>query len=89
MEKLYRQTMARRSTAGATELLARAVEITAPSTLAITTGSLEIRPRSPASHATLLGWRQRSRHAAGPQHRTSRLGEPVKALKVINQLART
>jgi hypothetical protein len=41
MEKLRRQTMARRSTAGATELLARAVEITAPSTLAITTGDVK------------------------------------------------
>jgi hypothetical protein len=89
MEKLHRQTMARRSTARATELLAKAVEITAPSTLAITTGSLEIRPRSPASRATLLGWRQRSRHAASPRYRTSWLGEPVRALKVINQLART
>jgi hypothetical protein len=89
MEKLRRQTMARRSTAGATELLARAVVIIALSTLAITTGSLEIRPWSPASRATLLGWRQRSRHTASPRHRTSRLGEPVRALKVINQLART
>jgi hypothetical protein len=43
MEKLHRQTMAQRSTAGATELLAKAVEITAPSTLATTTGSLETR----------------------------------------------
>jgi hypothetical protein len=89
MEKLRRQTMARQSTAEATELLARAVEITAPSTPAITTGSLEIRPQSPASRTTLLGQRQRSWRAAGPQHRTSRLEEPVKALKVINQLART
>jgi hypothetical protein len=89
MEKLHRQTMARWSTAGATELLARAVEITEPSTPAITIGNLEIRPRSPASRATLLGRRQRSRHAAGLQRRTSRLGEPVKALKVINRLART
>jgi hypothetical protein len=81
--------MAQRSTAGATELLAGAVDITAPSTPAITTGSLEIRPRSLASRATLLGRRQRSRRAASPQHRTSRLEEPVKVLKVINQLART
>jgi hypothetical protein len=43
MEKLHRQTMARRSTAEATELLARAVEITEPSTPAITIGNLEIR----------------------------------------------
>jgi hypothetical protein len=81
--------MARRSTTGATELQARAVEITAPSTLAITTGSLEIRPRSPACRATLLGRRERSRHAASLWHRTSWLGEPAKALKVISQLART
>jgi hypothetical protein len=65
------------------------VEITASSIPAITTGSLEIWPRSPASRATLLGRRQWSRHAAGPRHQTSRLGERVKALKVINQLART
>jgi hypothetical protein len=89
MEKLRRQTMARRSTAGATELLARAVEITAPSTLSITTDSLEIQPRSPASHATLLGRRQRSRYTASPWHRTSWLGEPFRALKAINQLTRT
>jgi hypothetical protein len=89
MEKLHHQTMARRSTVRATELLARAVEITAPSTPAITTGNLEIRPRSPASRATLLELRQRSRHAASPRHRTSQLGELVKALKVINQLTRT
>jgi hypothetical protein len=89
MEKPRRQTMARRSTAGATELPAGAVEITAPSTPAITIGKLEIRPRSPASRATLPGRRQRSRHAASLQRWTSRLGEPVKALKVINRLART
>jgi hypothetical protein len=89
MEKPRRQTMARRSTAGATELLAGAVEITAPSTLTITIGNLEIRPRSPASRATLPGRRQRSRHAAGLLRRTSRLGGPVKALKVINRLIRT
>jgi hypothetical protein len=88
MEKLHHQIMARQSTARATELLARAVEITAPSTLAITTGSLEIRPWSLASRATLLGQRQQSQHAASPRHQTSRLGEPVRALKVINQLAR-
>jgi hypothetical protein len=50
--------MARWSIAGATELLAKAVEITAPSTLATTTGSLETRLRSPASCVTLLRWTQ-------------------------------
>jgi hypothetical protein len=89
MEKLHCQTMARWSIARATELLAGPVEIIAPSTPAITIGNLEIRPWSPASRATLLGQRQQSRHAAGLQRRTSRLGEPVRALKVINQLART
>jgi hypothetical protein len=89
MEKIHRQTMARWSIARATDLRARAVEITAPSTSAITIGNLEIQPRSPASRATLLGRRQQSRHATGLRHRTSRLGKPVKVLKVINQLART
>jgi hypothetical protein len=88
-DKLRRQTMARRSTAGATELLARAVEITAPSTLAIIAGSPGTRPRSPASRATPLGWRQQSWHVASRRHRTGRLGEPARALKVINQLAHT
>jgi hypothetical protein len=64
------------------------VEITTPNNLAITTGNLEIRPRSPASRATLLGRRQWSRHSASLRHRISQLGEPVRALKVINQLAR-
>jgi hypothetical protein len=81
--------MAWRSTAGATELLAKAVEITAPSTLATTTGSLEIRPRSPASRVTLLGWTRWSRRAASLRRQLSRLREPAKALKVISQLART
>jgi hypothetical protein len=81
--------MAWRSTAGATELLAGAVEITAPSIPAITVGNPEIRPQSPASRATLPGRRQRSRHAAGLQRWTSRLGEPVRAPKVINRLTRT
>jgi hypothetical protein len=81
--------MARRSTAGATELLAKAVEITTPSTLATTTGSLEIRLRSPASHITLLGRMRWSRRTASLRRQPSRLREPAKALKVINQLART
>jgi hypothetical protein len=72
MEKLHRQTMDRQSTVGATELLARAVEITAPSTLAITAGSPEIWPRSPASRATPSGggsgagaWQVRGTRPAG------------------------
>jgi hypothetical protein len=47
--------MAQRSTAGATELLAKAVETIAPSTLATTTGSPEIQLRSPASRVILHG----------------------------------
>jgi hypothetical protein len=81
--------MARQSTAGATELLAKVVEITAPSTLATTTGSLEIRLWSPASHVTLLGQTRWSRRAASLRRQLSRLRELAKALKVISQLART
>jgi hypothetical protein len=81
--------MARRSTAGATELLAKAVEITAPSTLATTTDSLEIRLRSPASRVTLLGRTRWSRRVASLRRQLSRLREPAKALKVISQLAHT
>jgi hypothetical protein len=81
--------MARRSTAGATELLAKAVEITAPSTLATTTGSPETRLRSPTSHVTLLGRTWWSRRVANLRCQLSRLREPAKALKVISQLART
>jgi hypothetical protein len=81
--------MARWSTAGATELLAKAVEITAPSTLATTTGSLEIRLWSPASHVTLLGWTRWSRRVANLWRQLSWLSKPAKALKVISQLTRT
>jgi hypothetical protein len=81
--------MARRSTAGVTELLAKVVETTAPSILATTTGSPEIRPRSPASRVILLRQTQRSRHVASLWHRPRRPKEPAKALKVISQLART
>jgi hypothetical protein len=81
--------MARRSTAGATELLAKAVEITAPSTLATTTGSLEIRLRSPASRVTFLGRMRWSRRAASLRCQPSRLREPTEALQVVSQLART
>jgi hypothetical protein len=65
------------------------VEITAPSTLATTTGSLEIQLRSPASRVTLLGWMRWSQHTASLRRQLSRLREPAKALKVISQLART
>jgi hypothetical protein len=64
------------------------VEITAPSTLAITTGSLEIPPRLPASRVTLLGRTRRSRRAASLWRQPSRLRELAKVLKVIIQLAR-
>jgi hypothetical protein len=79
--------MARRSTAGAIELLAKAVEIIAPNTLATTAGSPEIRLRSPASRAILPGQKQQSRHAASLWRRPRRLREPAKALKVISQPA--
>jgi hypothetical protein len=81
--------MAQRSTAIAIELLAKAVEITTPSTLATTTGSLETWPRSPASRVTLLGRMWWSRRAASLQRQPSRLREPAKALKVISWLAHT
>jgi hypothetical protein len=47
--------MARRSTAGATELPAKAVETIAPSSLATTAGNPEIQLRSPVSCAILPG----------------------------------
>jgi hypothetical protein len=81
--------MARRRTAGATELLAKAVEITAPNALATTTDSLEIRLRSPASHVTLLGQMRWSWCVANLRRQLIWLREPAKALKVISQLART
>jgi hypothetical protein len=81
--------MARRSAAGATELLAKLVETIAPSIQATTTGSLEIRLRSPASHAILLRQTQWSRCAASLWCKPRRPKEPAKALKVISQLART
>jgi hypothetical protein len=81
--------MAWRSTAGATELLGKAVEITTPSTLATTTGSLETRLRSPASCVTLFGWTRWNRRVASLRRHPSRLREPAQVLKVISQLART
>jgi hypothetical protein len=65
--------MARRSIAGATKLLAKAVETIAPSTLATTAGSPEIRLRSPASRAITLSQMRRSRHAASLQRKRRRL----------------
>jgi hypothetical protein len=81
--------MAQRSTAKAIELLAGAVEIIAPSILATTAGSLETRPRSPASCAITLGRMWQSRHAASLRRKQRRLLEPAKALKVPGRLART
>jgi hypothetical protein len=80
--------MARRSTARATELLAKVVETIAPSILVTTTGSPEIRLRSPASRAILLGQTQWSRHAASLWRKPRRPKELAKALKVISQPAR-
>jgi hypothetical protein len=76
--------MARRSTAGATELLAKAVETVAPGILATTTSSPEIQLRSPASRITLLGQMRWSRCTASLQHKPSWPREPAKALKVIS-----
>jgi hypothetical protein len=81
--------MARPSIAGATELLAKAVETITPSILDTTTGSPEIRLRSPASRVIPLGQTQQSRHAANLRRKSSRPREPAKALRVISQLART
>jgi hypothetical protein len=88
MEKPRRQTTARRSIAEAIELQAKAVETTAPSTLATTAGSLEIPPQSPASRATLLGWTWWTRRAASLWRQPSRLRELARALRVIIRLAR-
>jgi hypothetical protein len=89
MEKPRRQTTVRRSTAGAIELQAKVVETTVPSTLATTTGSLEIPLQSPAGRATLLGWTWWNRRAASLRLQPSRHRELARALKVIIQLART
>jgi hypothetical protein len=64
------------------------VETIAPSTLATTTGSLEILPRLPASRVTLLGRMRWSRRAAGLRRKSSQPREPAKALKAISQPAR-
>jgi hypothetical protein len=80
--------MAQRSTAEAIELLAGAVEITAPSILATTAGSLETRPWSPASRAIILSQMWRSQHAASLQRKQRRPQELAKAPKVPNRLAR-
>jgi hypothetical protein len=81
--------MAQWSTAGATELPAKAVETITPSTLVTTAGSLEIRLRSSASRAIPLGQMQRSWHAASLRRKQRRLQEPAKAPKVISRPART
>jgi hypothetical protein len=81
--------MARRSTTGATELLAKAVETIAPSILATTAGSPEIRLQSPASRAITLGQMRQSRHAASLQRKRRRLQEPAKAPKDTSRPART
>jgi hypothetical protein len=81
--------MARRSTVGATELLAKAVETIAPSTLATTASSPEIRLRSPASRAIPLGQARRSRHAASLRRKRCRLQEPAKAPKDTSRPAHT
>jgi hypothetical protein len=69
--------------------LEKAVEITAPSTLATTTDSLEIRLQSPASRVTFLGRMRWSRHAASLRRQPNQLREPAEALKAISQLTRT
>jgi hypothetical protein len=81
--------MARRSTTGATELPAKAVEITAPSIQAIITGSPEIQLRSPASRVTPLGQMRWSWRVASLRRKPSRPREQAKSLKVVNRLART
>jgi hypothetical protein len=81
--------MAWQSTTRATELLAKAVEITAPSPLATTTGSLETRLRSLASRVTFLEQMRWSRRVASLRCQPSRCREPAKAFKVISQLTHT
>jgi hypothetical protein len=81
--------MARRSTAGAIELLAKAVETIAPITLATTAGSREILLWSPASCAITLGQMRWSRHAASLQRKRRRLQEPAKAPNDTSQPACT
>jgi hypothetical protein len=81
--------MARRSTTGATELLAKAVETITPSILATTVGSPEIRLRSPASRAITLGQMRWSWHMASLQRKWRRLQEPAKVPKDTSRPART
>jgi hypothetical protein len=64
------------------------VEIIRPSILATIAGSLVIRLRSQASHATRLGLMLQSRHGARPWCMLHRLLEPDMALKVPSRLAR-
>jgi hypothetical protein len=81
--------MARRSTTGATELLAKAVETIAPSILATIADSPKIRLWSPASRAITLGQMRRSRHVASLQRKWRRLQEPAKVPKDTSRPART
>jgi hypothetical protein len=81
--------MARRSTAGATELLAKAVETIAPSILATTAGSPKIRLQSPASRAITIGQTRQNRRAASLQRKWRWLQEPAKEPKGTSRPART
>jgi hypothetical protein len=65
------------------------VETIAPSILATTAGSPEIRLRSPASRAITLGQMWWSRHAANLRRNWHRLLQPAKAPKGTIRLART
>jgi hypothetical protein len=65
------------------------VETITPSTLATIAGNPEIRLRSPASRAILLGRMQQNQHAASLRCKQRRLQEPAKALKVTSRPART
>jgi hypothetical protein len=87
--RLHHPITAWRSIAGATELLAKAVETIAPSILATTAGSPEIWLRSPASRAITLGQMRWSRHMASLQRKWRQLQEPAKAPKDTNQPAHT
>jgi hypothetical protein len=63
------------------------VETTAPSTLATTAGSPEIRLWSPASHAISLGQTQRSCYAANLWRKLRRPLEPARELKATSRPA--
>jgi hypothetical protein len=65
------------------------VETIAPSILATTAGSPEIRLRSPASRAITLGQMRWSQHAASLRRKWRRLQELAKVPKDTNRPART